>query len=379
MMKVKLGELIQESGRRNSNNEEITVYSVTKYSGFVPSQEYFNKQVFARDLTNYKIVNEGEFAYATIHLDEGSIGIAPERSLISPMYTVFACDETKVDPKYLLRYLKSPRALAAYQILGNGAVHRRKSITLKSLAGLSVPLPELEEQRRIAAILDKADEIRAKRQQMLDHLDSLKARLINAAVLDAKARRQLSELVDGQDRLNYGVVQPGDSVVDGVPLIRVADINEGYVSHSDLKTISAEVSKKHAKSLLRGTEILLTCVGSIGQVALVSETEVGMQIARAVARIPITDPEMRMYVSLMLQSEDLQRYFRSELRTVAQPTLNIRQISEARIPMVDAERMKSLQSEILQIEKTWRNLQKQLELDVQLANSLQDRAFRGEL
>ena len=49
----------------------------------------------------YKLVEPGNFAYATIHLDEGSIGIAPERALISPMYTVFRVDESRVDPGYL--------------------------------------------------------------------------------------------------------------------------------------------------------------------------------------------------------------------------------------------------------------------------------------
>lgn len=61
----------------------MPVYSVTKHAGFVPSLEFFKKQVFSRDVTGYKVVAPGDFAYATIHLDEGSIGIAPERGLIS--------------------------------------------------------------------------------------------------------------------------------------------------------------------------------------------------------------------------------------------------------------------------------------------------------
>ncbi|WP_199921545.1 restriction endonuclease subunit S [Intrasporangium calvum] len=137
------------------------------------SLDYFKKQVFSRELSSYKKVDPGQFAYATIHLDEGSIGIAPEPCLISPMYTVFEADRERVDPSYLLRYLKSPRALAEYPRLGKGSVHRRRSISLQALGHLSIPLPPVEEQRRIAASLDHADALRAKRREALAVLDDL--------------------------------------------------------------------------------------------------------------------------------------------------------------------------------------------------------------
>lgn len=148
---VRLGELISSSGRRAGDNELAPVYSVTKHSGFIPSLEYFKKQVYSRDLSSYRLVNQGEFAYATIHLDEGSIGIAPKKALISPMYTVFSVDKSRVDPGYLIRFMKSPQALIQYQQFGRGAIHRRKAISLKSLGALKTPLPPLDEQRRIAA------------------------------------------------------------------------------------------------------------------------------------------------------------------------------------------------------------------------------------
>ncbi len=114
MADVTLAELIRPAGRKAGAETDLPVYSVTKHFGFVPSLEYFKKQVFSRDVESYKVVEVGNFAYATIHLDEGSIGIAPQRALISPMYTVFSIDESRVDPRYLIRFLKSPRALAHY-------------------------------------------------------------------------------------------------------------------------------------------------------------------------------------------------------------------------------------------------------------------------
>src|SRR5690625_4428075 len=117
---VPLRDLVKAAGKRAGTQTQLPVYSVTKHAGFVRSPEYFKKQVFSRDLERYKLVEPGDFAYATIHLDEGSIGIAPERALISPMYTVFKSDNSRIDAGYLIRYLRSPRALAQYPKLSRG-------------------------------------------------------------------------------------------------------------------------------------------------------------------------------------------------------------------------------------------------------------------
>ena len=177
---VKLGDIARPTTERAGPRSSAPVYSVTKHEGFIRSDEYFKKQVFSRDLSNYKLVREGHFAYATIHLDEGSIGIAPEDGLVSPMYTSFAVDADLVCIYYLIRFLKSSRALASYPRLGKGSAERRRSISFARLAELNVPLPSVDKQRRIAAILDKADELRTNRRQAISHLDALTQSLFHS-------------------------------------------------------------------------------------------------------------------------------------------------------------------------------------------------------
>lgn len=143
------------------------VYAVTKHGGMVPSADYFKKQVHSRDVEGYKVVARGQFAYATIHLDEGSIGTldTADHCIISPMYTVFEVDADRIHPPYLLRLLKSPWALSQYSVMGSGSVHRRRSISFETLARLEVALPELPEQKRIATVLEKAESLRRKRKE----------------------------------------------------------------------------------------------------------------------------------------------------------------------------------------------------------------------
>jgi type I restriction enzyme S subunit len=166
---VRIGDIARSISVRATSECSLPVYSVTKHDGMVPSSEYFNKQVYSRDIEGYKVVSRGQFAYATIHLDEGSIGVleTADECVISPMYTVFEVDESLVHAPYLLRLLKSPWALKEYTVLGNGSVHRRRSISFEALTRLQVSLPSILEQQRASTILEKADCLRRKRQEAI--------------------------------------------------------------------------------------------------------------------------------------------------------------------------------------------------------------------
>ena len=72
---IRIGQLARERRARSDAGSDTEVFSVTKHGGFIRSLDFFGKQVFSKDTTNYKLVRRGDLAYATIHLDEGSVGI----------------------------------------------------------------------------------------------------------------------------------------------------------------------------------------------------------------------------------------------------------------------------------------------------------------
>lgn len=164
-----IAEIATPSSLRAKAGCAYPVYAVTKHNGMMPSADFFNKRVHSRDIEGYRVVRRGQFAYATIHLDEGAIAVldSADYALISPMYTVFEVDETRVHAPYFIRKLKSSWALNQYATLGNGSVHRRRSIPFEALGRLKVTLPSLVEQRRTALLLDKADALRQKRQKAI--------------------------------------------------------------------------------------------------------------------------------------------------------------------------------------------------------------------
>jgi type I restriction enzyme S subunit len=224
-------------------------------------------------------------------------------------------------------------------------------------------------------LLYRAEALRAKRRAALAQLDSLTQYLYIERFGDPATNpkgfenRQLAALVREDDTINYGVVQPGDDCEGGIPLVRVGDLVEGKVRHSDLKRITPSIESAYKRSRLSGDEILVSCVGSIGVVALADKSVNGFNIARAVSRIPLAESTDRIFMAAYLSTAFVQRYFTNELRTVSQPTLNIKQISETRVVLPPLPLQRDFASRVTAVEA----------LKASQRASLQHRAFRGEL
>jgi type I restriction enzyme S subunit len=244
-------------------------------------------------------------------------------------------------------------------------------------------LPSVSEQCRIAELLDQAEGPRVKRSEALTQLNqfsqSVFVDMFGSKGFDCWPTLPLYRLVAEGDTINYGVVQPGDSFEGGVPLLRVSDLGDGQVLVDKIKKIDPRIEANYKRSRLHGNEILISCVGSIGQIALTTKKFEGFNIARAVARVPPLERFDRTFVAHYLRIDEIQRYFKRELRTVAQPTLNIRQIAETRIIAPPVRLQREFTHKIEVVERLKESHRAHLtELDA-LFESLQYRAFRGEL
>jgi type I restriction enzyme S subunit len=156
--KVHIGAIAIQSSSR-AGKQDLPVLSCTKHSGLVLSSSFFGKQVFSRDLANYKIVRRGQFAYATNHLEEGSIGLLEDREagVVSPMYTVFEITQDDVDPQYLFAVLKSEPYVKLFRRITSGSVNRRGALRWNAFKRIEILLPSLMEQRRIVRVLRSFD------------------------------------------------------------------------------------------------------------------------------------------------------------------------------------------------------------------------------
>ncbi len=152
----RLNKYIKESKEKNRNNQEKRVLSVTNKLGFVLQEDQFDRIVASKDLSNYKIVRKGQFAYNPSRVNVGSIDLLTtfESGLLSPMYVVFQCKQDLVT-EYLYHFIKSDAFLKVIPNFLQGSV--RDSLSFDSLGLVKIFIPSVEEQNAIAQRLNLAD------------------------------------------------------------------------------------------------------------------------------------------------------------------------------------------------------------------------------
>ena len=173
MIKTKLRNLVTEYSLRNRNGSCTDVYSVTNSQGFIPSTDYFSKEVFSKDLTTYKIVKKGMIAYNPSRINVGSVAVqrVAEEVIVSPLYVVFSVNEDELIPEYLTYFLHSDKGL--HQISSNTSGSVRDSLKFTALQNIEINTYSLEEQKEIIVKFQKFERLIEKQKALLKKLDDL--------------------------------------------------------------------------------------------------------------------------------------------------------------------------------------------------------------
>jgi type I restriction enzyme S subunit len=142
----------------------------------------------------------------------------------------------------------------------------------------------------------------------------------------------LDQLVEPSRGISYGIVQPGKDDPGGVPIVRVTDVRNGQVDTNGVLRVAQDIESAYERTRLRGGEVLLSLVGTLGECAIASERLRGWNVARAIGVIPVaagTDPH---WIALCLRSSPVQALMRAWATTTVQATLNLREVR--RLPIL---------------------------------------------
>ncbi|MFQ6756775.1 restriction endonuclease subunit S [Cereibacter sphaeroides] len=145
-------------------------------------------------------------------------------------------------------------------------------------------------------------------------------------------RRTLAELCDPSRSICYGIVQPGNHVDDGLPILRVKDLSGNRIDCSEVMRVAPSIESKYRRSRVRRGDVLVSLVGSMGQVAIAGPEVEGWNIARAVGLIPVIDQHHAQWVKYSLQSQDAQDFIRDHANTTVQATFNLKDLARLSIP-----------------------------------------------
>jgi type I restriction enzyme S subunit len=185
-----LGDVtFEEKTRLKQPTANCPIYGVDNNVGLTTSPKYV-----AEDLSRYKRIHPGMFAYNPMRLNIGSIGYCSKKhssGLVSPDYIVFRCDESRLDPDYFSCFIKSTEWSDWTESSGEGSVRVR--IYYRELAEMPINLPTLSEQRAIARILGALNDNIEVNRQMNKTLEAMARALFKSWFVDFDPVRAKSE------------------------------------------------------------------------------------------------------------------------------------------------------------------------------------------
>lgn len=293
---------------------------------------------------------------------------------------------TKVDQRYLLHFLRQPAMVDYATARSSGANLPR--LAPKELERFTVPLPPLEEQRRIAAILDKADELRAKRRSALDKLDSLTQSIFLDMFGDpvtnpmqwpeGKVLGDVGEVVSG---ITKG--RRATAPTRSVPYMAVANVQDKRLVLDSVKTIDATEAEIE-RYRIRSGDLLLTEGGDPDKLGrgTVWRGELPEAIHQNhIFRVrPDTTTVTPDFLAWLVGSERGKRYFlRSAKQTTGIASINATQLRSFPMLLPPLERQREFDKAVAAVRSAQDRADHSGDDLDSLFASLQQRAFRGEL
>jgi len=295
-------------------------------------------------------------------------GAGCEDLILSTGFAVFRPDRDQLDPAYLAHYLRTERFQQSKDRLCTGAV--QPAITNTALGELTIPLPSVEEQKRIAAILDAADNLRTKRRQALTKLDTLTQAIFHDMFGDPFGPDTATVPLSDLAKIVMGQSPPGSSYNDrgeGTPLLNgPSEFGPEFPTAVQWTSVPTRLSE---------TGDILFCVrgATAGRMNMADGTYC---LGRGLAAIR-TEPGQRAFLFRVLESY----YPRFQSTGVGSTFINIskKDLTDLPIPAANpssTSRFGEIQSEAAEFRAAVVSELRGFDL---LFASLQQRAFRGEL
>ena len=233
-------------------------------------------------------------------------------------------------PKYLFYYFLSKEYRDGLEQIGKGA--NINNLRFAQLANFIIPDPSKDDQQRIVAELDCLNEMIALKQKQLKEFDKLAQSIFYDMFGDPMDNVHewgisiLEDVVSDSCSISYGIVQPGEDVENGVPVVRPVDLVNQVVYKDGLKIVDKAISDSYKRTILKGDELLFCVRGTTGIISFASEELEGCNVTRGITPLEFGDRIDKYYAYYLLKTPYLQSLIAEKTNGIALKQINMRDV-----------------------------------------------------
>jgi len=288
-------------------------------------------------------------------------------------------DEQKVYTPYLYRFFKFNKLVNKSQAVG--AIY--KNLNTTQIKALKIPLPPIDTQKKIAAILDEANKLQQLDEQLIEKYESL----IQSLFWDMFGDVRVNEKSFTEETIQNACVLVTDGahrtpklLDDGYPFLTVANMSETGYLYENCKRIS-EVDYK---DLIRNNcqplkdDILFSKDGTVGKVMRIRKFE-EVVILSSIALLRFKKCYNPVYVEHYLKSDFFLFQATSRKSGSAIRRIVLKDLKKTKIALPPIELQNLFAERVQTIKAQKAQAQQSLKKSEELFNSLLQKAFKGEL
>ncbi|MCG0612706.1 restriction endonuclease subunit S [Lactiplantibacillus plantarum] len=288
----KLTDISEKVTEKNSDNEFSETLTNSAEYGIISQRDFFDKDISnEKNLNTYYVVRDGDFVYNPRISNFAPVGPIKRNTLgrtgvMSPLYYIFRAHN--VDGMYLEKYFSSTKWHRFMELNGDtGARADRFAIKDKDFVQMPIPLPNLEEQSKIARFLENVDNLIAANQRKLDLLKEQKKGYLQkmfpkngskfpqlrfAGFADAWEQRKFEYLLDENDGIRrgpFGSALKKECFVSQSDYVVYEQQNAIYNKYETRYNITKDKFEELKKFELKPEDFIMSGAGTIGRISRV--------------------------------------------------------------------------------------------------------------
>jgi type I restriction enzyme S subunit len=329
-----------------------------------------------------QLLTAGDVLVSTVRPNLNAVAVVPPELDGATASTGFSVlrPTNALDGRFLFHWVRSPAFIGDMVRKATGASY--PAVSDRIVKNSQMPAPPIPEQRRIAAVLDHADTLRAKRRQVLEHLDALTAAVFRDMFAGVEASATVEDVSSLVRTGPFGSQLLHSEFVDeGIAVLGLDNVVGNEFRWGNRRFITEAKYQQLKRYTVRPGDVLISIMGTTGRCVVVPHD---IPTAINTKHICAITPDAAKMDSAFMRAAFLwhpcsQAHLRRQTKGSIMDGLNMGIIKKMPVPVPPLSRQREFAATARQVTDASDHVSLAAASDHELFASLQTRAFRGEL